>query len=1075
MMFCPKCGGSVTRADRYCRLCGVDLPSHSSGAENRLVTILCTDLCGYSPLAERLDPEDLRECMARIMGEVTTAITRYGGTIEKYIGDAVVAIFGLHRVKEDDPVRAVLAARQAHRAVEHIDLPRGLRPPAPLRLHTGINTGEVIVDFNVSAASPHGTLGRPINIASRLCDLASEGEILIGEALVSTVMRYFNIEWKGSRMFKGIQTPVHVYSVLDEKKTPVAVHREGGLTSQLVGREHELSILLSGARGIAAKRKGVICINGEAGVGKSRLIGEFRDRLGTGSSFLMASCVDHAGSIPYFPLYKLIPPAMELVGLGGKVKENSWSTPGGAEHADHVRCLITVFGGSQAGGHGPRRIIRERLIDAVHWLFREVSSRMPLVVCIEDIHWADQSTLDLIAYLVNSWGQESPWLMVFSHRPHWVPGFAATRINLKDLSQEDVGRMLSSMLDVPSVPDEMVLSMTHATGGNPFFLEEMVNYLLEKGAGVTLQGREATPWEIPASLHGLIASRIDRLDASSRRILQEASLIGRTFHEGLLASVSSQALALEEGLDSLVRHGFIHQEGAGEYIFRHDIIRDVAGRSLLKKERRAIHGQIGRALEGSTCPVEGSVSGVLAYHFTRAQEYEKAVQCCLDDAVRCRVSGAWVEASMQYFAAEHILESQANLPGRTEMLRDVREGIWNCCRVFNPARAITALEALAIHYRNMGMRKEEAYSFIRLINLYSQLGLFGKALHAYEYGLLLCSEDPLLTAAARTAVGYTHTFLGRPLVALELLESARPVLESSDLFLRAINALSTLAATVWKADMKSADAWYSRTKELSADYMDIDLMADMWLAHICCLSGRFEQARRVHDEVSIREKKLGRMAGGLSYLRIQGSIYFRARYFGDIPGARADLARFDVLGSNILGAGYLKELYTAWIALEEGRVCEAHDRAGQALPGLREGFANRVPYALNTLSEARLLMGDAQGASRAALECIEWNEQYGNGDQLIWALRMYAEACVLMGETIPARDALVKAWRLSRASGMKPHQAWILESCGNLFRHEGNVRGAVRYYGASKRIWERMGNAAQARRVEARERFVKQT
>ena len=1072
MKFCSNCGCAVIEEDRYCRLCGAALPAHSKGAENRLVTVLCTDLSGYSPLAEQLDPEDLRECMARVMGEVTQVIAGYGGVVEKYIGDAVVAIFGLHKAKEDDPVRAVLAALQVHQVVDRIDLPRGVQTPVPLRMHSGINTGEVIVDFSSPATSPQGTLGKPINIASRLCDLATEGEILIGEALVPNVMRYFNLEWRGSRMFKGTQCPVHVYRVLDEKKTPLAVHRDGGLTSPLVGREHELSVLLSGVRGLASNRGDVVCINGEAGVGKSRLIQEFKDRLGAGTSFLMASCFDHARSVPYFPLYKLIPLAMGLDCLPGKTQDCSRRHVSSGMYCGHVKCLESFFQGAPGIGHESRGIIREKLTDAVQWLLREVSSMRPLVVCIEDIHWADQSTLDLVEYLVKTWGEGSPFLMVFSHRPDWTPGFTANRIHLKELSKDEVGRMLSFMLDTPAVADDTVKSMAHATGGNPFFLEEMVNYLLEKGFDIALQGRDTLTGEIPASLHGLIASRIDILKASSRRILQEASLMGRIFNKELLASISSHAVTLETDLESLVSHGLIYHEGGGEYTFRHDIIRDVAGRSLLKNERAAIHRRIARTLEGSADPGEGGTYGMLAYHFARAQEYEKAVQYCMEDAMRCMDSGAWVEAAGQYCTAERMLEARKGIPGRLEKLRDVREGIWSCCRVFNPVRAIASLEALADQYRTMELKKEEAFSFIRLINLYSQQGLFEKALHAYEYGLTLCSGDPVLTAAAHTAMAYTYTFLGRPLVALELLESTRPVLELHDKFLLAVNTLSTLAATVWKADMKSADTWYVKTKELSGEYLDIDLMADIWLAHICCLSGRFEQARRVHDEVSIREKKIGRAAGGLSYLRIQGSIYFRTRYFGDAQGARTDLGRFDSLGSHIRGAGSLKALYKAWIALEEGRARDACDLAEEAWSGLREGVANRVPYALNTLSEARLQLGDATGAARAALECIEWNECSGNGDQLIWALRGYAEACVLQGNPGAAHDALIRAHRLARSSGLKPHRAWILASWGNVFRALGKNRKAFRCYDASIRLWERMGNAAQAGKISALKKLM---
>ena len=194
--------------------------------------------------------------------------------------------------------------------------------------------------------------------------------------------------------------------------------------------------------------------------------------------------------------------------------------------------------------------------------------------------------------------------------------------------------------------------------------------------------------------------------------------------------------------------------------------------------------------------------------------------------------------------------------------------------------------------------------------------------------------------------------------------------------------------------MKSARTWYDRTKVFSGAYLDIDLMADMWLAHICCLEGDFDEARRVLGEVSSREKKLGKLAGGLSYLRIQGSIYFRSRYFGDIRGARYDLHVFNALGADIHNSGSLKDLYRAWIALEEGKPQKTKDLIHAALPGLREGIANRVPYALNALAEANLLLNDLEAARLIAEESITWNEHCGNADQLIWGLRIFAEICI---------------------------------------------------------------------------------
>jgi tetratricopeptide (TPR) repeat protein len=555
------------------------------------------------------------------------------------------------------------------------------------------------------------------------------------------------------------------------------------------------------------------------------------------------------------------------------------------------------------------------------------------------------------------------------------------------------------------------------------------------------------------------------MGAASKRILQESAFIGRTFTEALLVLVCSEKDVLKEGLSESVKHGFIQSVGKGEYIFKHEITRDVASRTLLKKERIRLHKKIALALEDSCGLCLKDYAGELAHHFGKAQEHSKAVYYHLEAGKHCQATGAWVEAGAHFLSAEQHLHAGKTLPDAEELLVAIQEGIWRCYRVFNPGRAIVALEDLAGYYRLKGLNEKEAFCSIRLINLYSQKGLFNKAKECYDFALNLISDNPVLIAAAHTAFAYTYTFLGKPLDALRLLDNARPTLAASDRFLYTVNVLTTLAASVWKGDIEGSRSWYEQIKRFSGAYMDIDLMADIWLAHICCLEGRFEEARRVFEDVSSREMKLGMIAGGLSYLRIQGSIYFRARYFGDIQGALSDLEVFNALGAEIYHAGSLKDLYHAWIALEKGNPGEAKELINTSLPSLRDGVANRVPYALNALAEACHLLGDHSTALRTAQECITWNEQRGNVDQLIWALRIFAEICTSQGQYDTAHKTLSRAYTLACSSMMKPHQAWLIASWGNLFKVAGKSSKAQRCFGKSLKLWKEMGNPLQEKRM----------
>ena len=1065
MKDCTVCGASVDSSDRYCSRCGSCLSQGEPVPEYRFVTIVCTDLSGYSLLSERLDHEDLSAFMGKVLSEITGVIRGYGGIVEKYIGDAVLAIFGNAKAREDDPVRGILAALEIHKTVEGLNMPLLNTCNIRLNMHTGINTGEVLVDSGNPCHSSHGTLGKPINIASRLCDMASDGEILIGEALVSDAMRYFHLEWMGKKLLKGFRKPIHVYKVIQERKIPLALHRVGGVTSPLVGREHELSILLSKARDLQSGKGCVTCIIGDAGVGKSRLIEEFKITLDKGVLFITATCFDHTSSKPYFPFSRLVQALLGLDSMHSDTHDIARAlTRHGlsGEYAAHLAFFMDSA--ATKGGESPD-ILKVKGSDAMLWLLSSAALNLPTIFCIEDIHWADQSTLDLLTYLIHRWDKSCPCLLLLTHRHGVASAFPGARLILQELGEAEVGEMLKNMLNAVLVPDMTVSSLAEATGGNPFFVEEVTNYLLEKGVDLTNQGQIVLLDDLPTTLYGLISSRLDHMGAASKRILQESAFIGRIFTEALLVLVCSEKDVLKEGLSESVKHGFIQSLGKGEYIFKHEIIRDVASRTLLKKERIRLHKKIALAIEDSCGLCLKDHAGELAHHFGKAQEHSKAVYYHMEAGKHCQATGAWVEAGAHFLSAEQHLKAGKTLPDAEELLVAIQEGIWRCYRIFSPGRAIIALERLAGIYRNKGLNEEEAFCSIRLINLYSQKGLFNKAKECYDFALNLICDNPVLIAAAHTAFAYTYTFLGKPLDALRLLDNARPTLDASDRFLYTVNVLTTLAASVWKGDLEGSRSWYGETKRFSSAYMDIDLMADIWLAHICCLEGRFEEARRVFEDVSSREMKLGMIAGGLSYLRIQGSIYFRARYFGDIQGATADLDAFNALGGEIHCAGSIKDLYRAWIALEKGNPEEAKELINNALPGLRDGVANRVPYALNALAEACRLLGDYSTALSAAQESITWNEQKGNVDQLIWALRVFAEICTSQGQYDTAHKTLSRAYALACSSMMKPHQAWLIASWGNLLKAAGKSSKAQRCFGKSLELWKEMGNPLQEKRM----------
>ncbi len=1064
---CPRCGVVGGRSDRFCRHCGVSLDHGGHVREYRHVTALFSDLCEYTPLTEELEPEELKDIMDTLFAKSAHIIAAYGGSVEKFVGDGVVALFGLDDMHEHHAVSAIHAAREIHGFAREIAgesypcLGRGIS------MHTGINTGLVLVDQQWDDRNAHGALGTPINIASRLSALAGPDDILIGETVMTDAARHFTIEGMGKKRLKGVREPMRVFRVLSAREVPVGIHRQGGITSGLIGRKKELAALVHAFDNLLEGKGSAVCIHGDPGVGKSRLIHEFRKQVPKRTRWIHAQCLDHTKDTPYCPITGL---ARALLGIReGRDSREEVEEKIRAFSSDmrHSASLISLCNAQASAMQVMPGEWKAGICDAFSWLIRSAGTVSPLVVCIEDIHWADRSTLDLLEYLFQDREAAGSCLFLISTRAvsELIP--VSAHIGLNDLDRTEVAAMLGHMLEGNRIPEAAVTYLYRETGGNPFYIEEVVNYLFEKGISLSQCAHGEIPGGVPSTIQGLIAARLLNLGAELKTLLQEASVIGKVFPKTLLAAVSTRQTQFDAGLWGLQEAGFIHESESGEYRFRHALTQEVAYQTQLKRHRMMMHKKVGRALERMG-RAPGDICDMLAYHFDCAGEKDLAIQYSIMAARKYQAEGAWVEAAAHYRIAEKWLLVTAEADRDREGLAAVWEGIWSCARILDPNLAVRALESLRGHHARSGASRGEAFVLIRLINLYSQKGLFKEALDTFEQALESAGDDGILRSAAQTAVAYTYTYLGRPDVSLGYLNEARPALGTADRFLLAVNHLTTLTAYVWKGAVQEAMAWYSQTKDLCGDYLDLELMAEIYLGYLHYLRGDFPRARQVFELVHAQERKLGSLAGGLSYLRIQSSIYFNARYTGELDRAGEELRMFEALDNGMKGFPALISLYRAWIAVEKGQCEQARDLLMMALPVFEEGIANRVPYALNVLAEALETMGDTEGAERVALKGIAWNELNGNQDQLVWALRIMGRLYLRQEMFDETRDALKRASFLARACSMRPHTAWTLESWGDYFRSTGQAKRADACYHRAVALWRGMANPYQAGKLSSR-------
>ena len=694
---CSNCGSIVTASALYCDNCGYNLkeqPAKESPSitipdgERKYVTALFCDLSGFTSLSEKLDPEELKEVIAEIFGSTAHIIAQYGGFVEKSIGDATMALFGAIQAHEDDPIRAVKAARDIHEMTRHYSSAFKRKAGGPVTMHTGINTGLVVTgEINVKDGT-HGVLGETLNVAARLVNLAGADEIIVGPETYRQAEGYFHFEKLAPTEIKGKSGTVQIYKVLSPKDDPVKTHRLSGLRAQLIGRKSEMAQLMNAALNIKNGKGSIYSIIGDIGTGKSRLIEEFKAALDPGQfQWHEGHCYAYTHNIPYFPLKNLLSRAWNI-------KEN--------DPPELIRQKLDSLTNSLVGDRkellshmGRLYSIPDAELDqaspeawkaGLHRTFHQILGNLcrsaPTIICVEDLHWADPSSIELLKTILNNFA--FPALFICVYRPYFSlfsgPEIGRTfnkqEIVLDDLSPTDSQIMVESLLDSEHIPGELRHFIRDKIEGNPFYLEEVVTTLLEtevlkRREGEWVLERPALLQNIPATVQGLITARLDRLEAVQKRILQEASVIGRSFLYDILNRTTELKDYIEGSLTRLERMDLIHTRTMKpylEYIFKHVITQEVVYNGLLKKERLRMHEKVAVAIEELFHDRRPEFYEVLAYHYKQGQSVKKAINYLVKSAEKCLRRFAIDEAHEYYSEAFSLLDC---IPDKTEIEKNL--------------------------------------------------------------------------------------------------------------------------------------------------------------------------------------------------------------------------------------------------------------------------------------------------------------------------------------------------------------------------------------------------------------------
>ena len=632
---CATCGSESEPDARFCRSCGSPLLAEEppAGEARKVVTVVFTDVADSTALSQRLDPESLRHLMSRYFEEMRTVLVRHGGTVEKFIGDAVVAVFGIPRLHEDDGLRAVRAAIEMQEALAALNEEFQRSFGTTLSTRTGVNTGEVL------AGDPsHGqsfVLGDAANVAARLEQAAEPGEILIGQATHRLVREAVAVEEVGPLELKGVAAPVTAWRVL--RVVPDATGWARRLDSALIGREQELELLESRFdRTTETGACELVTLMGAAGVGKSRLGNELLSRLGDRATVIEGRCLPYGEGITFWPVTTVLRDAAGIIDRDppdvARRKLSSLLT--GADDAALIGDRLSALLGLGLATPG---------IQETFWAFRKLlehlGTQRPLVAVFDDIQWGEPTFLDLLEYLVD-WIQ-APVLVLCLARPDLLethPGWTKPRINtalitLEPLSEIEIDGLIHNLVGGTELVPEARARIAEVAEGNPLFVEELLRILVDDGLLTRANGGwgvagDLSAISIPPTIHALLTARIDRLEAEERAVAERASVVGRVFWWGAVSALSPSTVEprLTSLLQTLIRKELIRPEPSqvsqeDAFRFAHILIRDAAYHGIPKGLRAELHERLADWIEAAAKEVAGEYEEILGYHLEQAHRW----------------------------------------------------------------------------------------------------------------------------------------------------------------------------------------------------------------------------------------------------------------------------------------------------------------------------------------------------------------------------------------------------------------------------------------------------------------------
>jgi class 3 adenylate cyclase/tetratricopeptide (TPR) repeat protein len=1010
----------------------------------KTVTVLFADVTGSTALGERLDAETVRVVMSRYFEEMRAVVARHSGTVEKFIGDAVMAVFGIPTLHEDDALRAVRAAMEMRQALGKLNEDLQRQWDVRLQVRTGLNTGPVVAGDPASGQTL--VTGDAVNVAARLQQAADPDEVLIGQETFRLVRDAITAEPVPALELKGKTEPVDAYRLL--AVTPGAPAFARRLDSPLVGRGAELEALRNALDEADAERAcRLVTVVGEAGVGKSRLVGELLAWAADGATILTGRCLPYGEGITFWPI------AEALKGHAGiteqdppeVARERIGRLLGPAEDAELQRDRVVAAMGL---GEGMGEI--QETFWAIRRLLETLAAEGPLILLVEDIHWAEPTLLDLLQY-VAGFSTAHPILLLCTTRPElredhpdWEG--TTTTVALRPLTEYQCGELITNLLGRAELPNEVRDRITEAAEGNPLFVEEMVRMLIDdallvRDDGHWRQAGDLSSVSVPGTIHALLAARLDRLHEEERAVIQRASVVGKVFYWGAVAALTpeSERPAVSPGLQTLVRKEFVRPDRstfAGEDAFRfsHILVRDAAYGSVPKRTRAELHEGFAGWLEAKASERIGEFQEILGYHFERAYLYRKELGS-LDAYAEGlgRRAAEVLGESGRSAASRSDMGAAANLLGRAVALLEPSDPArLSLLPDLADARALTgdapglrsAIEegieaAAALDDRALKSRMTLRQALFE--GQADPQASMEELVEGVETCLHVLAEerDEVGLAEAWFTLGQFRFWLGRLVDAEDALERCLVYADRRNLGRVRAEALTKLGWVMENGPIH-VDRGLQRVQELMGRarghrYAEADLLTVR--AHLEAMVGRFDQARRDISRARSIFEDLGAPVAVARWISL--ATWFVESLAGDLGAAVRELRQGYEMLKGTQAAGMLASRTAALAsALSENR----QDDEAIRFADITDELAPKDDWEPQIWSRgARALVlsrrGEHEAAERVAREAVvivartEWLNRHAN------ALMVLAEVLRSAGRTADALSVTHEALPLYERKG----------------------------------------------------------